>query len=73
MLYGMSHLVNHCVASMRGHSRLGGIQFWGLLDNLGLDAHVSRSSKEGGTNASNPPEDMLQALAHTSASDLHIN
>jgi len=73
MPYGMSHLVKHCATGTRGQSGLGEMWFWGLLDTLGLDAHASGSSMEGGTNATNPPEDMLQALASTSASDLDIN
>ena len=59
-----------CEAGMRGRSGLGRIQFWGLDDNWGLEGRTTGSGRDGGAKATDPPDDILQALACASASDL---
>ena len=55
----MIHLVKDCVAGTRGLSELGDMQFCGLLDNLGLVVCASGSGRGGGSNSTDPPEDVL--------------
>src|SRR5882724_12058840 len=73
ILYGVSQLVKHCDASTRGRRGLGIMWFWGLDANLGLVEHLSGSSRGGGTKATDPPDDIPQALARASARDLDIS
>jgi len=71
-LYGVSYLVKCSAAGMKGQGWFGNMQFCGLDDNLGFMAQTSGCIRGGCTKAGDPLEDVLGALACTSARDLDI-